>query len=183
VFLLVSPLVGGLVARVGIRWPMAVGILITAGGFCWLSAARVGESYAQAILPGAILWGLGIGIAVAPLTAGVLAAVDDADLGEATAINDAASRVGGVVMVALVPALLGAGDAHSLGAPLAAHYGSAMLVMAALSLAAAVITAVFVTRSLPATARHPIMTPRIHGCVVPEPVTPTSHPSGKRTSP
>jgi len=122
-------------------------------------------------------------VTVAPLTAGVLAAVDDADLGQASAINDAASRVGGVVMVALVPALLGAGDAHSLAAPLAAHYGTAMLVMAALSVAAAVITAVFVTRSLPATARHPVVTPRVHGCAVPEPVSATSHPSARRTSP
>jgi len=152
VFLLVSPLVGGLVARVGIRWPMAAGILLTAAAFAWLSAARVGESYAQAILPGAILWGLGIGVAVAPLTAGVLAAVEDTDLGAASAINDAASRVGGVVVVALVPTLLGAGDAHSLAAPLAAHYRTAMLVMAGLSVAAAVITAVYVTRSLPPTA-------------------------------
>src|SRR3954470_16753914 len=53
VFLLVSPLVGGLVARGGPRWPMAAGILIVASGFCWLSAARPGESYAEAILPGA----------------------------------------------------------------------------------------------------------------------------------
>jgi cytochrome oxidase Cu insertion factor (SCO1/SenC/PrrC family) len=78
-------------------------------------------------------------------------------------------------MVALVPALLGAGDAHSLAGPLAAHYRTAMLVMAALSIAAAVITAIFVTRSLHATARHPAMTPRIHGCAVPEPVTAASH--------
>ena len=119
VFLLVSPLVGGLVARVGTRWPMAAGILIVAGGFGWLSTAQPGSPYAQAILPGAILWGLGIGLAVAPLTAGVLAAVDDSDLGEASAINDAASRVGGVVLVALVPALLGAGSAGGLGRPLA----------------------------------------------------------------
>jgi EmrB/QacA subfamily drug resistance transporter len=180
VFLLVSPLIGGVVARVGIRWPMAVGILIAAGAFCWLSAARVGEPYAQAILPGAILWGLGLGVAVAPLTAGVLAAVDDSDLGEASAINDAASRVGGVVMVALVPALLAAGDAQNLGAPLAAHYRSAMLVMAGLSVAAAAITAAFVARSLPAAAPRPAMSPRIHGCAVPEPAT--ALPSGERTA-
>ena len=183
VFLLVSPLVGGLVARVGIRWPMAAGILLTAAAFAWLSAARVGESYAQAILPGAILWGLGIGVAVAPLTAGVLAAVEDTDLGAASAINDASSRVGGVVMVALVPALLGAGDAHSLAVPLAAHYQTAMLVMAGLSVAAAVITAVYVTRSLPPTAGRVTVSPRIHGCAVPEPITATARPSGKRTRP
>jgi len=114
---------------------------------------------------------------------GVLAAVDDADLGQASAINDAASRVGGVVMVALVPALLGAGDAHSLAAPLAAHYGTAMLVMAALSVAAAVITAVFVTGSLPATTAQPAVTPRIHGCAVPEPVAAAPDPTGERTGP
>jgi len=172
-----------IIARVGIRWPMAAGILLTAGAFCWLSAARVGESYAQAILPGAVLWGLGIGVAVAPLTAGVLAAVEDTDLGAASAINDASSRVGGVVMVALVPALLGAGDTHSLAVPLAAHYQTAMLAMAGLSVAAAVITAVYVTRSLPPSARRITVTPRIHGCAVPEPITATSRPSGKRTSP
>ena len=46
----------------------------------------------------------GSGLAVTPLTAAVLAAVDDADLGEASAVNDAASRVGAVIAIALVPA-------------------------------------------------------------------------------
>ena len=166
VFLLVSPFVGGLVARVGTRWPMAIGILIVAGGFAWLSAAQPGQSYVQAILPGALLWGLGIGLTVAPLTAGVLAAVDDADLGEASAINDAASRVGGVVLIALVPALLGVGGSDELAGPLANRYQAAMLVMAALSVVAAVITIVFVARGRPSAAQLPA-TPRVHGCAVP----------------
>ncbi|MFC6157303.1 MFS transporter [Kribbella jiaozuonensis] len=166
VFLLVSPFVGGLVARVGTRWPMAIGILIVAAGFAWLSAAEPGQSYAQAILPGALLWGLGIGLTVAPLTAGVLAAVDDADLGEASAINDAASRVGGVVLIALVPLLLGVGGSNELAGPLANRYQTAMLVMAALSVVAAVITLVFVASGRPATTRLPA-TPRVHGCAVP----------------
>ncbi|WP_433729687.1 DHA2 family efflux MFS transporter permease subunit [Actinoplanes sp. CA-051413] len=168
VFLVVSPLVGGLVARVGTRWPMAAGILIVAAGFGWLSAARPGDSYAQAILPGAILWGLGIGLAVAPLTAGVLAAVDDSDLGEASAINDAASRVGGVVLVALVPALLGAGGAPGLAQPLAANYQSAMLVMAGLTVAAAALTALLVP-SRRSTGQHAAPNPRLHTCAAPEP--------------
>jgi EmrB/QacA subfamily drug resistance transporter len=166
VFLLVSPFVGGLVARVGTRWPMAIGILIVAGGFAWLSAAQPGQSYVRAILPGALLWGLGIGLTVAPLTAGVLAAVDDADLGEASAINDAASRVGGVVLIALVPLLLGVGGSNELAGPLANRYRTAMLVMAALSVVAAVITMVFVASGRPAATRLPA-TPRVHGCAVP----------------
>jgi EmrB/QacA subfamily drug resistance transporter len=171
VFLLVSPLVGGLVARVGTRWPMAGGIVLVAGGFGWLSTARPGDAYAQTILPAAILWGLGIGLAVAPLTAGVLAAVDDSDLGQASAINDAASRVGGVIMVALVPALLGAGSGGSLGRPLANNYQTAMLVMAGLSIAAAIITVLFVSRGrVPATPPLPAASPRVAGCAIPEPI-------------
>jgi EmrB/QacA subfamily drug resistance transporter len=166
VFLLVSPLAGGLVARVGTRGPMTVGILIVAAGFGWLSAADPGQPYAEAILPGALLWGLGIGLAVAPLTAGVLAAVDDTDLGEASAVNDAASRVGGVVLIALVPVLLGAGSSRSLGPPLAAHYQSAMVTMAALSVVAAAVTAVFVSRGRAAATPVPAATPRVHGCAV-----------------
>jgi EmrB/QacA subfamily drug resistance transporter len=171
VFLIVSPLVGGLVARVGTRWPMAAGILIVAAGFAWLSTAGPGDTYVRVILPGAILWGLGIGLAVAPLTAGVLAAVDDSDLGEASAINDAASRVGGVVLIALVPLLLATGGATSLAEPLAARYQLAMLVMAGVTVAAAVVTAVFVP-SRQATAPHLAPAPRLHACAVPQPVTP-----------
>ncbi len=172
VFLIVSPLVGGLVARVGTRWPMAAGILLVAVAFAWLSAAQPGDSYAEAILPGALLWGLGIGLAVAPLTAGVLAAVDDSDLGEASAINDAASRVGGVVLVALVPLLLGAGGAPDLAQPIAARYPFAMLVMAALTAAAAVLTAVFVPSNR-STGQHLAPVPRLHACAMPQPARPT----------
>jgi MFS family permease len=168
-FLIVSPLTGSLVARVGTRWPMAVGILVVAAGFCWLSTASPGQPYVQAILPGALLWGLGIGLAVTPLTAGVLAAVDDADLGEAAAINDAASRVGGVVFIGLVPALLQAGRAETLAEPLAHGYSTAMLTMAGFSAAAALVTLFFVaSRRVEVAMRTPAI-PRIHGCAAPQP--------------
>jgi hypothetical protein len=59
------------------------------------------------------LWGLGAGVAVTPLTAAVLAAVGNAELSEASAINDAAG-IGGVIVIALVQALTGAAGANSL---------------------------------------------------------------------
>ncbi|MEV4350909.1 DHA2 family efflux MFS transporter permease subunit [Actinoplanes sp. NPDC049596] len=165
VFLAVSPFVGGLVARVGTRWPMAGGILVVAAGFAWLSGASPGQPYAQSILPGALLFGLGLGLAVAPLTAGVLAAVDDSDLGEASAVNDAASRVGGVVLVALVPLLLGARGATDLTQPLADNYRFAMLVLAGVTAAAAVLTAVFVP-SRRTTPQPLAPNPRLQACAV-----------------
>ncbi|MET0695013.1 MAG: DHA2 family efflux MFS transporter permease subunit [Propionibacteriaceae bacterium] len=168
-FLIVSPLAGALVARVGTRWPMVAGILIVAAGFGWLSAASPGQPYVVAILPGALLWGLGIGLAVTPLTAGVLAAVDDTDLGEASAINDAASRVGGVVFIALVPALIRAGDAQTLAEPLAQGYQTAMVVMAGVSVLAALVTLLFVASHRLEASKLAPATPRIHGCAVPQP--------------
>ena len=174
VFLIVSPFVGGWVARLGARWPMTIGILIVAGALAWLSAAQPGQSYAQAILPGALLWGLGIGLTVAPLTAGVLAAVDDADLGEASAINDATSRVGGVVVIALVPALIGAGGARSLAGPLSERYPVAMLVLAGLCVAAALVGALFVSSRPVPMQRMPAASPRVHSCAAVEPAEPVA---------
>lgn len=168
VFLLVAPVSGALVARIGPRWLMVAGILAIGAGFGWLSAAHPGEGYAAAILPGALLWGLGSGLCVTPLTAAVLAAVSDADLGEASAISDATSRVGGVVLIALVPALIGATGGRSIGHALARGYQPAMIVLAALCAAAALVTALFVSdnrRAVPRLAPPP----RCHGCAVPIP--------------
>jgi hypothetical protein len=151
---------------------MVVGILIVAAGFVWLSQAHPGDDYVSAILPGALLWGLGVGVAVTPLTAAVLAAVNDRDLGEASAINDAASRVGGVIAIAIVPALIGATGGTGLGHALAGGYEAAMIVMAGLCVGGALITALFVSDAARADGPRLAPHPRTHGCAlpVPEPV-------------
>jgi EmrB/QacA subfamily drug resistance transporter len=95
IFLVLSPVSGALVRRIGPRWLMTAGILAVAVAFFWLAYARPGGTYAEAILPSALLWGIGLGLTVTPLTAAVLAAVSDADLGEASAISDVAARLGG----------------------------------------------------------------------------------------
>ena len=168
IFLAAAPVSGALVARTGPRWLMVAGILAAAAGFAALSAAHPGQRYTAAILPGALLWGLGTGLAVTPLTAAVLAAVGDTDLGEASAVNDAASRIGGLVVVGLVPVLIGAGGGRSLGHALAHGYQPAMLVMSALCAGAALVTGLFVSDSrAPAPPLAP--SPRCHGCALPTP--------------
>jgi EmrB/QacA subfamily drug resistance transporter len=165
-FLVLAPISGALVASVGPRRLMVAGILLVAGGLVWLSEARAGESYAAAILPGALLWGVGIGVAVTPLTAAVLAAVPDADLGEASAVNEASARVGALLAIALVPALIGATAGRTLARALTNGFQPAMLVMAGLCGLAAVISVLFVSNERrPA----PRMAPRPpdHGCALP----------------
>ncbi|WP_456556751.1 DHA2 family efflux MFS transporter permease subunit [Blastococcus sp. SYSU D00922] len=165
VFLVLSPVVGGLVGRIGPRRLMVAGILLLAASFLVLSTTDPGDSYAQALLPGALLWGLGLALTVSPLTASVLAAVSDDDLGEASAVNDAAARIGGLLMVALVPVLVGVGDGE-LGPALADGFRPAMLVMVGLALAAAAVTALFVSDRPTAAPPMPPQ-PLLHSCALP----------------
>jgi MFS family permease len=144
VFLAIAPVSGALVSRIGTRRLMVVGILIVAAAFIWLSRAQPGDGYATSILPGTLLWGVGDGLAATPLTAAVLAAVSDSDLGGASAINSAAAWIGGGVVIAIVPALIGASGGQHLANALADGYQPAMITMAGLSVVGALITAVLV---------------------------------------
>jgi MFS family permease len=167
-FLAFSPVSGALVARVGPRRLMTAGIVAVGAGFVLVSGADAGSGYVTDLLPGILLQGLGLGLAVTPLTAAVLAAVDDTDLGEASAVNDAASRIGGAVAIAAVPVLIGAGaGAGDLGNALVGGFRPAMLTLAAVCGAAAVLTAIFVTDRR-ATVEAPMLAPPApHGCALP----------------
>ncbi len=87
---------------------MVAGILLVGVSQLWLAELQPdsGVPHGRSCPPRSCA-ASGLGLSVTPLTAAVLDAVGDADLGEASAINDAASRVGGVIAVALVPLLIG----------------------------------------------------------------------------
>jgi hypothetical protein len=59
------------------------------------------------VFPGVVLVGVGLTITVAPLTTAVLAAVEDAHAGIASAINNAVARIAGLLAVAVIPAAAG----------------------------------------------------------------------------
>jgi predicted MFS family arabinose efflux permease len=164
VFVLLSPLSGVLVARVGPRWLMVAGMVAMAAAFLSFSTAEAGSGYVDGVLPGALLWGLGLGLSVTPLTAAVLAAVGDADLGEAAAINDAASRVGAAIAIAVVPALIGATVGTSFTDALVDGYQPAMVALAGASILAALITAAFVSDDRAPAPLLALQAPH-HGCV------------------
>ena len=168
VFLALSPVSGALVARLGPRWLMVSGILLVAVSYVWLAQADPGSSYVEAVLPPALLRGVGLGLLVTPLTAAVLAAVRDEDLGEASAVNDAASRVGGVIAVALVPVLIGAGAGRDLDQAITHGFQRAMIVFGVVCVIAAAITAVFVSDDR-ATKAAPRLAPAAtdRGCALP----------------
>ena len=104
--LLLSASVGRLSERLGPRLFMTVGPFFIAGGF-WLLGG-VGPSF-PSVLPGGILFGLGIALNVAPLTATVLAAAPTEKAGIASAISNFVARTAGLLAVAVLPLAAGVG--------------------------------------------------------------------------
>lgn len=111
---------GRLAQRIGPRLPMTLGPLVAGAGLLWMSGVEPGGHYATGVLPAVGVFGLGLSLTVAPLTAAVMAAVEERHLGAGSAVNNAVARVAGLLSVALLPALAGLsgvdpGDARFLG--------------------------------------------------------------------
>jgi MFS family permease len=92
---------GGLVDRHGARKPLIVGPLISAAGFALLMLPGPQASYWRDFLPGITVLGLGMAIAIAPLTTAVMNAVGPGDAGTASGVNNAMSRVAGLLAIAV----------------------------------------------------------------------------------
>lgn len=102
-----SPRTGKLAGKFGPRWFMALGPVIAGIGF--LLMLRVGGhiDYWTRLLPGVLVFGLGLSLTVAPLTSAVLGSIDSARAGIASAVNNMIARVAGLVGIALIGLAVG----------------------------------------------------------------------------
>ena len=105
--LVLSARSGALAQRIGPRIPLTVGPLVIAAGLLLLTQVDPGDSYVSSVLPGVVVFGLGLTLVVAPVTATVLAAADVRHAGIASGINNAVARVGSLLAVALLPLIAG----------------------------------------------------------------------------
>ncbi|MGC3863396.1 MFS transporter [Micromonospora chersina] len=138
---------GALAARIGPRLPLTVGPVVAAAGLLLLRRVGPGASYWTDVLPGVVLFGAGLTLVVAPLTASVLAAVADRFAGVASGFNNAASRAGGLLAVAALPLLVGlSGAGYEQKTALADAFRGAMLWCAGLLLAGAVLAGLLIHR-------------------------------------
>lgn len=102
-----SSRIGALAGRYGARPFMTVGPLLAAVGFLLMLTTDATAFYWTQVLPGQVVFGLGLAVTVAPLTAAILGAAPAADAGIASAVNNAVARVAGLVVVALAGVILG----------------------------------------------------------------------------
>jgi EmrB/QacA subfamily drug resistance transporter len=110
--LLLSARSGALAQRIGARIPLTLGPFVIAAGMLLMTRISPGDGYAESVLPAMIVFGLGLTLVVAPVTATVLAAADSRHSGIASGINNAVARVAGLLAVAVLPIVAGiTGDA------------------------------------------------------------------------
>ncbi len=173
--LLLSSRMGALSTRIGPRIPMTVGPLVSATAALWLSGLDENATYIGDVLPRVGLFGLGLSITVAPLTATVLAAAPDRHAGIASGVNNAVARVAGLLAVAALPLVVGLdGAAYADPELLQPAYREAMLVCSGLLASGGVLAALLVRRvptgDEPGTApAHPYSCPVTGPQPVPEP--------------
>ena len=166
---LLSSRAGALAQRIGARLPMTIGPFVIAAGLLLFTKIAPGQSYLTAVLPAVIVFGLGLSCTVAPLTATVLASVDDAELGVASGVNNAASRLAGLLAVAVLPTLVHL-DTTLPAAVLTGRVAVALRICAVLSVLGGVIAWLTVgSRPISSAARPPdLLIPCYDPCITDE---------------
>jgi DHA2 family methylenomycin A resistance protein-like MFS transporter len=131
---LLAPFAGRLVARIGSRLPMAGGLITAAIGIALLARVGAHSSFA-ALLPGLLLWGIGLGLLTPAVVAAAVGAVPADRAGLGSAVNNTARQAGGAIGIAAFGALAGrpgtpgfVGGLHAVALVTAVLYLAATLV-------------------------------------------------------
>ena len=161
ILLALSARSGKLAARIGPRLPLTVGPATAGAGLAMLTLATSGSGYVLYVLPAVVVLGLGLAITTAPLTSAAMNSAPPQHAGIASAINNDMSRFGGLLAVAVLPALAGiTGSAYLQPETLAAGFRTAALISAGLCAAGGLLAAVTIT--------NPPRAPRPAGAAAPE---------------
>ena len=121
---LASPVMGKLAVRLGPKIPLTAGPVIVGAGLLLGTRIAEDQSYWTHAFPAILVMSVGMTLAVAPLTSTVLAAVEKHQTGMASGLNSAVARLGGLIAVALVGAVLVGG-----GEAMLKPFATALLVM------------------------------------------------------
>ena len=146
IMLALSARSGELAARIGPRLQLSVGPVIAGAGLAMLTFSTSGPGYVAHVLPAIVVFGVGIAITVAPLTSTAMSSAPAQHAGIASAVNNDLARFGGLLAVAILPALAGiTGQAYLHPDALAAGFRTAALISGGLCAAGGLLAAVTIT--------------------------------------
>lgn len=151
---------GALADKIGPRWQLGVGPLVAAAGLALLTRIDGSVNWVSDVLPGAIVFGVGLATFVAPLTATVMAAADPAHVSVASAVNNAAARAAALAGIAVIPVVAGLSSAVG-GAEVTSAVRAALFIAAGVTAAASPV--MFFGLGAPIEAHTPA---RRHHCAV-----------------
>jgi hypothetical protein len=151
---------GALSQRIGPRPQLTIGPLLAAGGLLLLTRIGPDATWVTDVLPGAVLFGLGLVTFVAPLTATVMASADQRHVSVASGVNNAIARAASLTALAVIPGVAGLSEAVGPDA-ITSAFRTALVIAAALAAIASVVAYV----GLPRRARAAV-TARRSTCAV-----------------
>jgi hypothetical protein len=106
---------GALSVQIGPRLLMGCGPLVAGFGLIWIGQIGADVNYLTDVLPGVLVFGLGLSATVAPLTNTVLSSVPQHHAGVASGVNNQIARVATLLSIAAVGAIIAARFAAVLG--------------------------------------------------------------------
>jgi len=163
IMLALSSRSGALAARIGPRLQMTVGPLVLAASLALFTRIGGSGDYLTAVLPAVLAFGFGVAIMVAPLTATALSSAPAEHAGIASAVNNDVARAGGLIAVAVLPALAGiSGESYLHPAVLAADFKKAAMIAAVFCAAGGVLAALTIRN--PTRAKSAETTPQEFNC-------------------
>ena len=156
IMLLLSAGAGRLAQRIRPRIPMTVGPLLAAVGMLLLLRVGADASYLADVLPAVTVFGLGLALTVAPLTATVLDAAADRHAGVASGVNNAIARAAGLLAVAVIPVVAGiAGADYADPGAFGDGFGVALMIAAGLLTLGGVLSFLLIRTPLGAATPEP----------------------------
>ena len=106
IMFVLSPRFGKIASGTGPRLPMAVGPIVGGAGLLMLTGVGSNPDYLTEVVPGLVVFGVGLSATVAPLTATALNSVEERHAGIASGINNGVSRVAGLLAIAILGAVI-----------------------------------------------------------------------------
>jgi MFS family permease len=142
---------GRAVTRTGTRPPLLAGLLLAAAGVCWLATQATPATSHAGLTGPLVLFGLGLGLAVVPLTLTALKGVQPADAGAASALVSVGQQVGaavGLAALGTIAAVVTSDRATASAGTLTDAYRAVFYVTAAILATAFLVTFLVTTAAL-----------------------------------